>query len=822
MTLRPALLLLPLAAAISAPAQAREAVIDVPAGSVEEVVIAIARQTGSSVVVTDRGLATRKVTALRGSFSAREALEVVARAAGGRVVRAGSNAWRLEPAARAHQWVSQKPRPAAPPPPALPPEGFAEDPIVVIGSKSDMTLRDYPGQVSRIEGKDLEFGGAGGTDRIAARVASVSTTHLGSGRNKLFIRGIADSSFTGPTQSTVGQYLGDLRLSYNSPDPDLRLTDLAVVEVLEGPQGTLYGAGSLGGIVRLVPNAPDLAQNRLGGGVGSSVTAHGKPSIDANVMLNLPIAADRAALRVSANGEVQGGYIDKPLLGRDDVNRTTLASGRASLRLDAGNGWSVDVIGVGQVTQGDDSQYADRFGDPLSRSAAVREGYRATYSQGQIVLDGELGRIKIRSSTGIAWQYLRERYDATIPGDQPRLFEQTNKTRMIANETRAWMPLGDRFGWVLGSSFTSNTTNLLRDLGSETALLSSTGVTNKINEFTLYGEANLRLREGLILTGGGRATWTRLNGSGEDVMLDVAKAGAAITAARTETMLLPSAAITAQPTQRMTVYLRYQEGFRPGGLAIDGEFVRRFRNDQTATFEVGLRHGRPGRDPFDLSLSLSHTNWRDIQADFIDPFGLPTTANVGDGRIWTASLALGVKPAKGLRIDGGLVLNNSRISQPNLYTILGISGPFPASGGPLGAGDPLPEPGVDFYYLIKLAALLPLTQIPNVAKISARIGFDYRRPVGTDLELHVIGSARYVGRSRLGVGPELGALQGDYLETYLGARVGRDNLGATLSLSNLADAQGNRFSLGTPFAVGREQITPLRPFTVRLGIDASF
>jgi outer membrane receptor protein involved in Fe transport len=393
---------------------------------------------------------------------------------------------------------------------------------------------------------------------------------------------------------------------------------------------------------------------------------------------------------------------------------------------------------------------------------------------------------------------------------------------MIANETRAWVPLGNRFGWVLGSSFTSNTTQLARDLRYEAALASSTGVANRINEFTLYGEASLRLREGLVLTGGGRATWTRLSGSGQDVALDVAKAGAAITARRTETMLLPSAAITAQPTQRMTVYLRYQEGFRPGGLAIDGEFVRRFQNDQTATFEVGLRHGRPGRDRFDIAFSLSHTNWNDIQADFIDRFGLPTTANVGDGRIWTASATLGVMPIDGLRIDGGIVFNNSRISQPNLYTILAISGPFPVIAGPVSDGGPLPPTSDEVFYLDKLTALLPLDQIPNVAKVSARFGFDYRREIGPGLSLHALGSARYVGRSRLGVGPELGDLQGDYLETYLGLRIGRESLGATLSVSNLADAAGNRFSLGTPFAIGREQITPLRPLTVRLGIDAAF
>ncbi|WP_163278767.1 Plug domain-containing protein, partial [Enterobacter hormaechei] len=74
------------------------------------------------------------------------------------------------------------------------------------------------------------------------RVASLASTHLGPGRNKLFIRGIADSSFVGPTQATVGQYWGNSRITYSAPDPDLKLYDIGRVEVLEGPQGTLYGA----------------------------------------------------------------------------------------------------------------------------------------------------------------------------------------------------------------------------------------------------------------------------------------------------------------------------------------------------------------------------------------------------------------------------------------------------------------------------------------------------------------------------------------------------------------------------------------------------
>ncbi len=124
-----------------------------------------------------------------------------------------------------------------------------------------------------------------GSQALVEAVPILSSTHLGPGRNKLFIRGVADSSFNGPTQATVGQYLGEVRLNYNAPDPELALVDVASVEVLEGPQGALYGAGSLGGIVRLVPVAPDLSHASLDIAGGGALQAHGAPSGDVSAIV---------------------------------------------------------------------------------------------------------------------------------------------------------------------------------------------------------------------------------------------------------------------------------------------------------------------------------------------------------------------------------------------------------------------------------------------------------------------------------------------------------------------------------------------------------
>jgi iron complex outermembrane receptor protein len=398
---------------VASPALAGQAAVDLPAGRLGDAVLALGRQSGTSIVVGDPGLWARRVPAVRGRMSAREALDRLAVAANADIVAAGPLGWRL---------VARAPRIApvrTTQPKRVPVAASAEvgPDIIVTGSKRDVRLRDFAGQVALLDGVDLALGGAGGTEAILARLASVSSTHLGAGRNKLFIRGIADSSFTGPTQTTVGQYFGDLRLSYNAPDPDLRLYDIASVEVLEGPQGTLYGAGSLGGIIRTVPNVPEIGAVSASIAGGISAMWHGDPGADLGATLNVPLG-DRVALRVVGYGVREGGYIDNPVLDRRDVNRTQIGGGRAALRLDAGNGWTVDLGGIGQWTKGDDSQYADRDEPSLTRGSAIVQGFSADYTMGQVVVSGAIGGLKVKSSTGIVGQTLTERYDAT-PDDSP-------------------------------------------------------------------------------------------------------------------------------------------------------------------------------------------------------------------------------------------------------------------------------------------------------------------------------------------------------------------------------------------------------------------
>lgn len=780
--------------ALASPSIAQDRVwLDLPAGTLRDQVLMIGREAGVSIAVPDPGLWTRRVPPLRGRFTPQAALGRVARSVDARAERLSPSSWRVT--ARLSPSAPDRP-PAAPPGPAVAPVILSD--VVVTASKRDLLRSQIAGSVVRVEGADLALGGAAGTERLTSRLASLTSTYLGAGRNKLFIRGLADSSFTGPTQSTVGQYLGDLRLSYNAPDPDLRLSDLTAVEIMAGPQGTLYGAGSLGGLVRLVPTPPDLI--RFGGSTtaGAALTRHGDAGGDVQVVANLPLVPDRVGLRMVFDAAHEGGYIDKPRIGLKDVNQTDILGGRAILQTDLNRVWTMELLAVGQSIRSADSQYADRGGRPLTSLAPVTEASEADFGQLQLSVAGQLGGVRLRSTGGATAHDLIERYDATRPGEATRLFTQSNRTRMWVNETRAWRSHPDGSGWLVGASFTRNQTRLARSYQEPDALLPTTGVRNRISESTLYGEASARARPRLLVTAGLRATRSVLSGGVEDF-----DQGEALESRR-QVILLPSAAAIADLSPSANLFVRYQQSFRPGGLAIEGDSVRRFRNDRVATVEAGYRRGQPRRDPSDLSVTLAYTDWRDIQADFIDGSGLPSTANIGDGRIWTVELSGGVQISEQLRIDGSLTYNDSRTSRPSYELLSLVQG-----GDPTGDDD-------------EAALGARLSRVPNIAQITARAGFAYDRQLGSSVDLKIDGWARHVGPSRLGVGPVLGQDQGDYVDSGLTARLSRGAVGLTVGVTNLTDAKGNRFALGTPFTTGRDQITPLRPRTLRIGVDLAF
>jgi hypothetical protein len=410
---------------------------------------------------------------------------------------------------------------------------------------------------------------------------------------------------------------------------------------------------------------------------------------------------------------------------------------------------------------------ARRGADP---ARAGHRGFRADYGQAQAVIAGRIGAVQIRSTSGITAHDLLERYDATLPDGPDRVFVQTNRTRLLSL------------------------------LGPPDAPAPTTGVINSVREWTVYGEGSVRALAGLLLTGGLRATRTTLDGSPED--MSVAVQGSE-TAQRSQTILLLGGVALVDLAPRTKLFLRYQQGFRPGGLAIESDYVRQFRNDRVATIETGVRHGWSIAD---LGVTLARAAWRDIQADFIDNRGLPSTANIGNGRLWTVEATGTLRPVPALRLEGAVAFNDGRIEDPSERLLALLTTPAVVAN-PSPITPPALPPGPTASQSMSLARL---QQIPNIAKVTARAGAAYKEDLH-GAELTIDGWLRYVGSSRLGVGPALGQRQGGYFDTSLTARLALSRFDVTLGMTNLLDTRGNRFELGTPFVTGRDQTTPLRP-----------
>jgi outer membrane receptor protein involved in Fe transport len=792
--------LLLLVAAAPAFGQERATDIDVPAATADAAIRALGQQARISVGFRDPRLTRVRVNAVRGRYTPAQALDRLLAGTPARAVRVAPASFVIERAQMRRPATPPLAQPREAPPPA--PEPAPEE-IVVTATKRDVPLAVYAGGAQIIAGESLSLADAArGTNLIEASAASVTSTHLGSGRNKLFIRGIADSSFVGPTQATVGQYWGNSRITYSAPDPSLRLYDVRSVEVLEGPQGTLYGAGSLGGVVRVVPNAPNLgmAGGSLWGGV--QATQHGKPGVDGGAVVNLPLVQDRLALRVLAFGGVEGGYIDDRLRGLKDVNRVESWGGRAALRYQPGNDWTIDVTGLGQRIDGEDSQYADRFGRGLSRASAVAQPYRNDFWLGEVLVRKAWGPLEWTSSVGYANQHVFEQFEgprlnAARPDEAPALdalqtaFTQRNRIDMITAETRLARRGKDGAGWLVAASLLHNRTRVRRRMGEPLTREMLTGVRNAVDEATLYGEYAIAPFDRTTVTLGGRITRSRLSGRSEDVARAIAlRIDPGAGDSRAETQFLPSASLSWRPDDQLTLFARYQEGFRPGGIAVRQDYIQRFEGDRVATMEVG---GRLGSGPVDAGVTISHTRWRNIQADIVDGFGFPTTANIGNGRVWSVGLSGRWRPVPGLELDAALYLNDSRITEP-AYSIL----PY--------------ETG-----------MIDKSRLPNVADKSGRVGIRYSGQLVADQRFDISGYARYIGQSTLGIGSILGRLQGDYVDTGLEMRIGNDRRGLSLTATNLLDARGNRFALGSPFLIrDQDQTTPLKPRSIRVGFDLAF
>ena len=261
--------------------------------------------------------------------------------------------------------------------------------VIVTATKRESTVETTPISITAITGQELQDRGITDLESVVQTVPGVSMRTSGGGQTELEMRGMTSS---GGNSSTVGFYLDDTPLTAPSSAQngkvviDPNLYDLNRIEVLRGPQGTLYGSGSMGGTIKLVPNAPDpnefdvTGELIFGGTDGGNSLNHTE-----NAMVNLPFG-DTAALRIVGSLE-HLSRLDRP--HRHCTGRVPRAH-RSQYRERLGNPRQrAGCAGRGRFPRREQRESAqrprralvERFGSPLNRALVHVPGAHARRPQ---------------------------------------------------------------------------------------------------------------------------------------------------------------------------------------------------------------------------------------------------------------------------------------------------------------------------------------------------------------------------------------------------------------------------------------------------------
>ena len=229
--------------------------------------------------------------------------------------------------------------------------------ILVTAQFRAQRYAEVPATIGIFSGKDLDRLGADGFEDYLFQVPTASFRDQGNGSNRIALRGVSNVQGsdlgTGGTTSTVAVYLNDIAVTGTDQLPNLALYDLARIEVLKGPQGTLYGEGSLGGTVRMITNRPDASAFAASGDGTVSFTHGGGTNYRSRAMINIPVMNDVLALRVVGTYEKRDGFVDNTTLDLNNTNKIERYHVRAMLGAQLSDRFSMDLM---YVREGNDAE----------------------------------------------------------------------------------------------------------------------------------------------------------------------------------------------------------------------------------------------------------------------------------------------------------------------------------------------------------------------------------------------------------------------------------------------------------------------------------
>jgi outer membrane receptor protein involved in Fe transport len=770
---------------------------DIPAQSLRSALISLATQADISIGLTDVNLTNRTSRALVESDTVEGALQRLLASTDLTFEMVDDTTWRIfprpaSPVIRPREEVV----PLSPPP---------LEEITITAAKRPIALQATSTSIAAVTGRVFTDYGAQSSRDLTSFVAGLDSTNQGPGRNKYVIRGLSDGPFVGNTQSTVGVYIDETRAIYNAPDPNLQLFDVDRVEVLRGPQGTLYGAGSIAGLVRIITRQPTLGKFEAHAMLDGNVGAATDPSRTIEGMVNIPVLEDRLALRTVAYTRHSGGYIDDPLLGKNRVNSADIKGVRSTARLRLSPDWTVSTGLVFQGTRAHDTQYFNAAMAPYSRRNRISEPSKNDFLDVNLTVTGDLGWADLVSTTAWLSQHVSSRFDASLALPSlllmpiaPTAFDQASRYHTLNHETRLVSSSPGALQWIAGvfvshRTDTSNTTLKLTTPTPPNVFY----VKNRRDsglELAAFGELKYKLSPRWAIDAGVRIYRGTVDVAANNLeLIDDGPPDAL--GHNSKFGFTPKAGISFQVDPDHLIYVAAAQGFRLGGVNIASRIngvsppgrrpitVTNFDSDRLWNFELGTKSAF-----FDQRLILNATvflaAWKDMQADLVRINGLSFSTNLGDADI------------RGFELESTFAPNNHWLFLANM----GWSDVKPKNNDM-----PLPASVTG--------------RLPARPKLTGALAAQYHTVFFNDYTGFVNLKYDFTGQARLAVGSLPMSEVHAYHTISLRTGIEREQWRVSAYVNNLTDNRTNTYAFGNPFSLGRiSQVIPLRPRTFGVNI----
>jgi iron complex outermembrane receptor protein len=602
--------------------------------------------------------------------------------------------------------------------------------IVVTARKRAETVQTIPIAITAVTGAELNRRAATDFEDIARSLPGVTFSSSEPGQRKVAIRGIVDGgSLSDPT---IGIYLDEMAVTgpgsdYYVGDSDLKLFDLERVEVLRGPQGTLYGAGSLGGTLRYITNRPNLEKIE-GSAYGSvSNTEGGAASYGFNGAVSIPLVEGKAAARLAVLANHDGGYIDRvDFNGKvtdensNSVNTTAL---RASFLLKPMDDFEIYPQFIYQKTKARDrGVFASNLDEQIP--TRITQPQDDQFTMGALTMRKGLGPVDVVSVSSYSVRDLTVRRDFTDfdlqtgrfivdlfgvdPADaigyRDTLFtlDSHSKVKQFSQELRLESASDSgRLRWTVGAYYLNSKKhristekgNGINDasvavLGPFLAqfvfmpddLIFQTDNNVRREQFALFGDATFNITDQLHLSAGLRAFRNRR--ANDVVTSGFLAAPPKPDVSTSEEGVNPRVILDYQATPDMMVYASAAKGFRPGGpnnapsaacqplLDSLGFDPNAYDFDSVWTYEAGAKTQFADRR-VTLNAAAYVTKWKDIQQ--IVPLSdggacsAAITANAGEATVKGIELEARFNPARGLQFGGYVAFSDATFDEDQAF-----------------------------------------------------------------------------------------------------------------------------------------------------------